>query len=519
MFLVTALFMLPGIAMTLVVREPPLRKGAPRTLREAVVEPFHEFITRAGWREALLVLAFIFLYKLGDSMATALATPFYLDMGFTRTDIGVIAKNAGLWASVIGGMLGGLWMVKIGINRGLWLFGVVQTGVDPGLLRCWRGSHQPDRVLLAFVIAFEALGVGLGTAAFVAFIARATDPRYTATQFALFTSLAAVPADRRQRLDRLDRGRDRLVQLLPALHAAGVAGNGTTLACGTLARSCQGEGSAMNPHKFSAIAHRDHDYCNPIEATKIERLLDLLPLDETSRVLDLGCGRAELALRIIERFGSTVVAVDRSSMMLDAARERAEWTGALGKLHLDDVDIADYRADPETFHLSVMLGAGGISGGMAGICAQLKHWTRSGGYILIGEGFWRQKPHSEYLALLGGHGHPIPRPSRQRAGRHRRRPHSDARDDRVDGRVGRVRVEVLPRDRALCARAARGPRHPGDARAQPALARRVSALGARHARLRDLPLLPAGLADGLMAVASWGSSTSRSARSTRRGPA
>ncbi|HEY5307069.1 MAG TPA: methyltransferase domain-containing protein, partial [Casimicrobiaceae bacterium] len=154
----------------------------------------------------------------------------------------------------------------------------------------------------------------------------------------------------------------------------------------------------MNPHKFSAIAHRDHDYCNPIEAAKIERLLDLLPLDETSRVLDLGCGRAELALRIIERFGSTVVAVDRSSMMLDAARERAEWTGALGKLHLDDADIADYRADPENFHVTVMLGAGGIKGGMAGKCAQLRLWTRSGGYIMIGEGYWRQKPHSEYLA-------------------------------------------------------------------------------------------------------------------------
>ena len=65
----------------------------------------------------------------------------------------------------------------------------------------------------------------------------------------------------------------------------------------------------MNPQKFSAIAHRDHDYCNPISAAKVERLLDLLPLDETSRVLDLGCGRAELALRIIERFGSTVIAV------------------------------------------------------------------------------------------------------------------------------------------------------------------------------------------------------------------
>jgi MFS transporter, PAT family, beta-lactamase induction signal transducer AmpG len=89
-------------------------------------------------------------------------------------------------------MLGGLWMVKIGINRGLWIFGAVQLVSILGFaLMAW--VHQPDRVLLAFVIAFEALGVGLGTAAFVAFIARATDPRYTATQFALFTSLAAVP--------------------------------------------------------------------------------------------------------------------------------------------------------------------------------------------------------------------------------------------------------------------------------------------------------------------------------------
>lgn len=191
-FALTALFMVPGIVMTLVIGEPTISRAAPRTLREAVVEPFHEFITRAGWREALLVLLFIFLYKLGDSMATALATPFYLDLGFTKTEIGVIAKNAGLWASVAGGMLGGLWMVKIGINRGLWLFGAVQLVSILGF--AWLAwENRPDRLLLAGVIAFEALGVGLGTAAFVAYIARATDPRYTATQFALFTSLAALP--------------------------------------------------------------------------------------------------------------------------------------------------------------------------------------------------------------------------------------------------------------------------------------------------------------------------------------
>jgi len=89
-------------------------------------------------------------------------------------------------------LLGGLWMVKIGINRGLWLFGVVQLVSILGF--AWLAYvNRADRLLLAFVIAFEALGVGLGTAAFTAYIARATDPRYTATQFALFTSLAAVP--------------------------------------------------------------------------------------------------------------------------------------------------------------------------------------------------------------------------------------------------------------------------------------------------------------------------------------
>jgi PAT family beta-lactamase induction signal transducer AmpG len=83
-------------------------------------------------------------------------------------------------------------MLRIGINRGLWLFGAVQVFSILGF--AWLAYvNQPDRLLLASVIAFEALGVGLGTAAFTAFIARTTDPRYTATQFALFTSLAAVP--------------------------------------------------------------------------------------------------------------------------------------------------------------------------------------------------------------------------------------------------------------------------------------------------------------------------------------
>lgn len=190
-FTITAMFMIPGLLMTVFVSEPKIKGTPPKNLREAVVEPFREFINRAGLNDALLVLAFIFLYKLGDSMATALATPFYLDMGFSKTDIGLIAKNAGLWPSIIGGLLGGIWMIKLGINRALWIFGVVQLVSILGFALLTQ--FPQDKVALALAIGFEAVGVGLGTAAFVAFIARTTNPAYTATQFALFTSLAALP--------------------------------------------------------------------------------------------------------------------------------------------------------------------------------------------------------------------------------------------------------------------------------------------------------------------------------------
>ena len=190
-FLITAMFMLPGLVMTILVTEPMLKNGAPKTLRAAVVEPFKEFIERNGMQSALLILAFIFLYKLGDSMATALATPFYLDMGYSKTEIGLIAKNAGLWPSVIGGLLGGAWMIRLGINRSLWVFGAVQMVAILGF--AWLATASHNIPLLGLVIGVEAFGVGLGTAAFVAYIAHTTHPLYTATQFALFTSLAAVP--------------------------------------------------------------------------------------------------------------------------------------------------------------------------------------------------------------------------------------------------------------------------------------------------------------------------------------
>lgn len=190
-FWITAAFMLVGVAMTLIVREPASEVPLSHGLRETVVAPFQEYLGRRQWSGVLLVFGFMFLYKLGDNMATALAMPFYLDIGFSKTEIGLVAKHAALWPAIAGGLLGGLVMVRLGINRSLWVFGVVQLISILGFaLLAANGAHL---WLLAGVIAFEYLGVGLGTAAFTAFIARETSRAFAATQFALFTALAALP--------------------------------------------------------------------------------------------------------------------------------------------------------------------------------------------------------------------------------------------------------------------------------------------------------------------------------------
>lgn len=196
-FLIVGLFMLPGIGFTLWSQEPAI-VSTPKTLLASVVEPFKEFMQRSGWQHALWVLLFILLYKLGDSMATALATPFYIDMGYSKTDIGAIVKGSGLIMQIAGAFVGGLWMLKLGINRGLWVFGVAQALSILGF--AWLAHSGPfteigvvERSMLGIVIGIEAFGIGLGTAAYVAYMARETNPAYTATQLALFTSLSAVP--------------------------------------------------------------------------------------------------------------------------------------------------------------------------------------------------------------------------------------------------------------------------------------------------------------------------------------
>jgi MFS transporter, PAT family, beta-lactamase induction signal transducer AmpG len=190
-FAVVALFMGVGLVLTLVIQEAIADPSPPKTMREAIIEPFSEFVQRKGLRSAALMLAFLFLYKLGDNMATALQTPFYVDVGFSLTQIGSIAKFASLFSAIAGGLAGGVIMIRLGINRALWIFGGVQIVSILGFALLSAVGANPW--MLGVTVSLEYLGVGLGTAAFTAFIAQNTNPVFAATQFALFTALTSVP--------------------------------------------------------------------------------------------------------------------------------------------------------------------------------------------------------------------------------------------------------------------------------------------------------------------------------------
>lgn len=187
-FFVMACAMLVGIVTTLVCREPDVIDGTPKTLYEAVVHPFVEYLQR---QDAWLILLFILLYKVGDTMASHMTTPFYLALGFSKTEIGAVVKLFGFWAIVAGGLLGGVLMLRFGIYRALWVFGILQAVSTAGF--AVLAQIGPSVAGLAGVIAFENLSGGMGTAAYVAFMASLTNRKFTATQYALLSSLMGIP--------------------------------------------------------------------------------------------------------------------------------------------------------------------------------------------------------------------------------------------------------------------------------------------------------------------------------------
>ena len=187
-YLVMAILMGIGALTTLLCREPPLTQGAPKTFAESVIEPFLDYFRHD---RAILILLFILLYKIGDQMATAMTMPFYLDLGFSKTEVGAVVKLFGTWAVILGGIAGAAVMLRIGTTGGLWLFGLFQMISIPGFIVLALLGHSVTG--LAVVIALENLAGGMGTAAYTAYMAGLTNKKFTATQYALLTSIMGVP--------------------------------------------------------------------------------------------------------------------------------------------------------------------------------------------------------------------------------------------------------------------------------------------------------------------------------------
>ncbi len=209
--------MIYGVFITLIAEEPK-NYYEPSNFMSAIYNPFVEFFNRyvsiniASDRLTnlknrskisrrnimsntliipILILLFILLYKIGDTMAHSLSTNFYLDIGFSKSEIGTVVKFFGLFATLIGAFIGGLLSLKIGLYRSLMIFGIFQAIATLGFsILAYFGNSL---YLLMIVISLENLAAGMGYTAYLAFIANMTNKRFTATQFALMTALMSLP--------------------------------------------------------------------------------------------------------------------------------------------------------------------------------------------------------------------------------------------------------------------------------------------------------------------------------------
>lgn len=188
-YTVMAFIMLVCAIPTLFAPEPEINIPGPTSLLDSVMGPIKEYLSRSN---AFGVLVFILLYKIGDSMASGLFKAFYSDIGYSNTQIGAIAGPIGIWAAIIGGIIGGSLQMKFGLKKCLWYFGILQA-LSTALFALLT-IFAPSLIALSLVIFFETFTSGLGTAAYSAFMASLTDKRFTATQYALLTSIMSVPA-------------------------------------------------------------------------------------------------------------------------------------------------------------------------------------------------------------------------------------------------------------------------------------------------------------------------------------
>jgi MFS transporter, PAT family, beta-lactamase induction signal transducer AmpG len=193
-YLLMSLLMLLGVVSSIFAPEPVLRNPPPQTLREAVTLPFIEFFQRNGSGRAISILLFIVLYKLGDSLLKNVATPFLLAKGLNFAEIDLAFPNAlGIFAVIVGTLSGGAIMTKIGVNRALWIFAILQAvGNLAYFTLAVVGKNYP---LMVAAINIENFCAGLESAAFVAFMMSLCNPGFSATQYALLSSLQAFSRD------------------------------------------------------------------------------------------------------------------------------------------------------------------------------------------------------------------------------------------------------------------------------------------------------------------------------------
>lgn len=191
-YLIMAGMMAIGIFATLLAPEPQ-ETSPPASLADAVILPLGDFFQRQGVLYGVLILLFITLYKLGDALLSNMATPFLVTTGFTKTDIGAIQLGMGLIANIVGALLGGSILSKIGINRSLWVFGVLQAVSN--LAYFFLSLVGKNYQVMVLAINIEQFCGGLGTTAFVAFLMSLCNQRFSATQYALLSSLMAVSRD------------------------------------------------------------------------------------------------------------------------------------------------------------------------------------------------------------------------------------------------------------------------------------------------------------------------------------
>lgn len=179
---------LPMLFITIKAPEPAEVPRPPASLRAAVWEPFLGFLGRA---RALEILAFVFFYKFADNLAGALLRPFLNDMGYDATDRGFAVATVGLFATLAGTFLGGILTTSMGLGPSLWIFGALQIFSNVGYVLVAR--TDVDRLLMYGATGFENLTSGLGTGAFSVLLLRLTEKRFSATQYALFSSLFGLP--------------------------------------------------------------------------------------------------------------------------------------------------------------------------------------------------------------------------------------------------------------------------------------------------------------------------------------